>query len=209
MSLEDLNLDLNTIYECLIITINENSQPNIAPMGVLFDSTNTFVIQPYIKSDTFRNILKNRLLTIHFTKDPYLFTIGTLFQEELSSEDFVKIPGFDAYRLKKLDGNYLVADLVYEENIDIYRVKFKYKIIHTALNLVVIQPFTRAFSLLIEILIDASRVVAFSNDDENKKEIPALLQRINTHSEIIRRVSNETSIYITLLEKILNRINSE
>ena len=208
MPLEKLNLEENIIYECLVITTADNLQPNIAPMGIIFEKNNIIIIQPFIESDTFSNIMKKRIFTIHFTTDPYLFTISILFQEAFSSSDFKKIPNFDAFRLEKLEENFLIAELIEEVMKDKNRAKIKCKIIYTNFCPVVCQPFTRAFSLLVEILIDASRIVAFKDNKKHEEKIKALLERINHHSEIIHRVTNENSIYITLLEKILNRINS-
>ncbi|NHJ04600.1 MAG: DUF447 family protein [Candidatus Heimdallarchaeota archaeon] len=208
MSLRNIQLEQDIIYETIVTTYNEKLQPNAAPMGIFLNSENHVIIQPYFQSDTFENLNKNGTCMINFTYDPKLFTLSTLFQEELTKEEFIEIQDFNAPILKKCQNNFIALEVL-EKRIDKNSIKayFKCEIVKVNLEKDVIQPFTRAFSLLIEILIHSSRIVNFSEEIGKEEEIADLRNLINKHTETIRRVTQKDSIYNLLLEKIMKKIN--
>lgn len=208
MSLRNIQLEQDVIYETIVTTYNEKLKPNAAPMGIFLNSENHIIIQPYFQSDTFENLNKNGACMINFTYDPKLFTLSTLFQEELSKEEFIEIQDFNAPILKKCQNNFIALEVL-EKRIDkkSFKAYFKCEIVKVNLEKDVIQPFTRAFSLLIEILIHSSRIINFSKEIGKEEEIADLRKLINKHTEIIRRVTQKDSIYNLLLDKIMRKIN--
>ncbi|HUU78698.1 MAG TPA: DUF447 domain-containing protein [candidate division Zixibacteria bacterium] len=208
MSLRNIQLEQGIIYETIVATYDEKLKPNAAPMGIFLNSENRIIIQPYIQSDTFVNLNKNSACTINFTFDPKLFTLCTLFQKELLKEEFEEIQDFNAPILKKCQNNFIALEVL-EKSIEKNSLKayFKCKIVKFNLEKSVIQPLTRAFSLLIEILIHSSRIVNFTKEIVKEEEIADLRSLINKHAEVIRRVTQKNSIYNDLLDKILKKLS--
>jgi hypothetical protein len=98
-----------------VTTADKKGQPNAAAMGIIFGKDGRLTIKPYFSSDTFRNIKSTGIFAVNFTQDPALFTLATLFQNELTSSSFViskkeKIPV-----LRKCAGTYLMVKVLTEK----------------------------------------------------------------------------------------------
>ncbi|NHJ39752.1 MAG: DUF447 family protein [Asgard group archaeon] len=199
--------EFNVIYELIVSTYNQDGSPNASTMGIILDKNNNVIIKPFLDTDTCNNLLKNKECILNITNDPELFVISTLFQEEFNEKQFIKEKHVNAPLLKSCENNYIALQVISNEKIAPYRMSFHCKIINHKSELVKNKPFTRAFSSLIEILIHATRIIAFSkNPVKNYHVIKLLITQVKFHSNIIKRVSEKESNYQFLLEKVLTKL---
>ncbi|MHA1156291.1 MAG: DUF447 domain-containing protein [Candidatus Heimdallarchaeota archaeon] len=211
MSSKNLTLKPGVVYETIITTTDKKNKPNGAPMGILQDKDDYIIIRPYVQSDTFQNLWGSELAIINFTEDPKLFTYCTLFQDELPEDAFTHYKDDNGFVLSACKNNYLVVKIVEKKNEkDTERAYFKCQILESNFQLQTNSPFTRAFSLLIEILIHSSRLVFYSNSQNKPIELmDGLRKLIQEHTKVIKRVVPEDSVYLDLLEKIHCKLNFE
>ncbi|NHJ46821.1 MAG: DUF447 family protein [Asgard group archaeon] len=203
------SLEQNTIYEVIVSTYSDEKKPNAATMGIILDSNDYIVIKPFNETDTNKNLEKYKACIVNFTLDPTLFVNCSLFQEELTSSMFVKSDQIEAPLLLSCQENYLALIVEKIENISSIRKAFYCKVVHSNLKSSAIQPYTRAFTSLIEILIHSTRLIIFSeNIVKNKSKLLILKSFIIHHTELIRRITDENSIYQKLLNKIYTKISS-
>ena len=210
MNEKTFSMEPGIIYESIVTTSNMSNEVNAAPMGIYQDQENYIIIRPFTQSDTYQNLWAKEKAIINFTKDPALFTYCTLFQDELISDDFIKDDEGD-FILSNSQKQYLKVEVVEKKLLEnSERAYFRCKILKSELQIEDYQPFTRAFSLLVEILIHASRVTYFSTLDEQPLDlIQELQQSIVEHSKVIKRVVPTESIYCDLLRKILRKLKLE
>jgi len=211
MSSKNLTLIPGVVYETIITTTDKKNKPNGAPMGILQDKDDYIIIRPYVQSDTFQNLWDSELAIINFTEDPKLFTYCTLFQDELPEDAFSHYKDNRGFVLSVCKNNYLVVKILEKKNEkDTERAYFKCQILESNFQLQTYNPFTRAFSLLIEILIHSSRLVFYSNSQNKPIElIDSLRELIQEHTKVIKRVVPEDSVYLDLLEKIHGKLRFE
>jgi len=67
-------------------------------------------------------------------------------------------------------------------------------------------PYTRAFSLLVEMLIHASRIPPFEAQ-EDQSEVQILKQEIKKYAQIIQRVASTE--YPTIVDYVLKKVGLE
>ncbi len=208
MSSKNLSLLPGVVYETIITTTDRKNKPNGAPMGIHLDKDNYIIIRPFVQSDTFQNLWDNEQAIINFTEDPKLFTYCTLFQDELSEDTFTHCKNNNGFVLTACKNNYLVVKILEKKKKNTERAYFKCQVVESNFQLQTYNPFTRAFSLLIEILIHSSRLVYHSNSQNKSIElVNSLLKTIQEHTKVIKRVVPDGSIYLNLLEKIHHKIN--
>lgn len=210
MTLDSLAIIPNTIYEVILTTYDKSGIANAAPMGITFDNENNIIIRPFLQAKTFENLWENNECIINFTFDPELFVKATLFKEELLSCNFTKSRFVNAPVLFTEEDNHIAVKIKEKtKETEQERAVFIGEIVHSNLNPINLKPITRAFSSLIEILIHATRVIHFLKTDKDEspkfKELIALIEH---HADIIRRVTSEQT-YISLLEKVMMKINSK
>jgi len=211
MSLENLSIIPGVVYETIITTTDKKNKPNGAPMGIILDKDNFIIIRPFVQSGTFQNLWDSELAIINFTEDPKLFTYCTLFQDELLEDAFTYCKNHNGFVLSTCKNSNLVVKIIEKMNEkNTERAYFKCQIIESNFQLQALSAFTRAFSLLIEILIHSSRLVFYSTS-QNKpiKLIDNLGTLIQEHTKVIKRIVPDDSIYIDLLEKIHNKLGFE
>ena len=210
MSKKTFSMEPRVIYETIVTTSTMLNKVNAVPMGIYQDQDNNIIIRPFTQSDTYQNIWEKEKAVINFTNDPSLFTYCTLFQDELVADDFIKDIEND-FILTSSQNQYLKVEVVEKKLLEnSERAYFRCKITRSNFEITDYQPFTRAFSLLIEILIHASRVVYFSSLDEQPLDIlKELQQSILDHTKVIKRVVPPESIYRDLLRKILRKLEFE
>ncbi|NHJ32320.1 MAG: DUF447 family protein [Asgard group archaeon] len=196
------------IYEAIVTTYNQQKQPNAAPMGFTINEEKQVIIRSYNESDTYKNLQDQNECIVNITTDPDLFVKSTFFQE-LLDKNYIKSRVINAPILKDCKGNHLalkVIKIIDEKE----RGTFYCKIIDANLSKKLIQPYTRAFSSLIEILIHSTRVIHFSKiKGKNDPKVIHLKELIEYHSQIISRVTPENSSYRKYVEKILKKISQE
>lgn len=208
MKSKDLPFQTEIIYEAIVTTYNQQKQPNAAPMGFIINEEKQVVIRSYKESDTHKNLQDQNECIVNITTDPDLFVKSTLFQE-LLDENYIKSKVINAPILKDCKDNHLalkIVKIIAEKDRGI----FYGKIIDANLSKKHIQPYTRAFSSLIEILIHSTRVIHFSKiKGVNDPKIIHLKELIEHHSQIISRVTHENSTYQKYVEKIRKKVSQK
>jgi hypothetical protein len=194
------------IYEVIITTSNLDGSPNASPMGIVYDTKN-ITIKPFDDSDTSKNLIRNKFCVINLTSDPSLFTYSALFQEELTPNHFTTLNKIPVPILSACKDAFISLRVKEMKDIAPERKAFICEIEEQNVKQTVLLPYTRAFSSLIEILIHATRIVAFADDlERNRSNIKQLSYFIQHHKEIIKRITDENSIYQQLLYKIIAKI---
>lgn len=61
------------IYECVVSTVNEQGQPNVAPLGVRYAPEGIVVLMPFKPSTTLNNILATRHAALNIVTDTRVF----------------------------------------------------------------------------------------------------------------------------------------
>ncbi|MBK5114190.1 MAG: DUF447 family protein [Candidatus Heimdallarchaeota archaeon] len=206
---KDLPFQTGIIYEAIVTTYNQQNQPNAAPMGFAIDKEKQVIIRPYKESDTYKNLQEQKECIINITSDPDLFVKSTLFQDLLIDEFYIKSAMINAPILKACEGNHIALKAV-KITKEEERGIFYCEIIDANLSEEQVQPHTRAFSSLIEILIHSTRVIHFSRSKElNDSKVMHLRELIEHHSQIISRVTQKNSQYQKYVEKILIKISQK
>ena len=210
MSMKNLDLQTNIIYEVIITSINEKGTPNAAPMGIILTEDDKVIIKPYKQSQTCKNLLGSNECVANFCTDIDLFVRCSLFKKELIDNDFTSITNSNVPILKNCKNRYLLLRIdakkpEYERN----RTLFTCSIIDNNLVKKELPKINRAYNSLIEILIHTTRIMAFKDEIKRKEEIKILLNLIEHHSNIVKRTSSNASQYKKLLKKIQKKIEKE
>ncbi len=102
---EKFGIKFNYLYEILATSFSYNTSedsliPNTASMGIRLIKDNHFLIKPYPKTHTFKNLIKTRVITLNFVGDVYLYALASL-KDEKSSRISNKFP-LEYYKYKNL-----------------------------------------------------------------------------------------------------------
>jgi hypothetical protein len=183
--LKALNLKPGVIYEILCGTYDSKGVPNLAPMGTRLDTE--LVLTPYVTTQTYKNLEVTRCCSINFSEDAWIFAWACFEKERLrpylNMGKKVQCPVLnDALAIVECRIEKIVAISDKTRPLVICRP------IHVELQEKFV-PFTRAFSLLIEMLIHATRIAPFQDVGDLRK-VQELKQDILKCSQIIQRVSN-------------------
>ena len=75
------------ILEGIVVTTNEDGNPNISPMGPLIDdeAISRFLLRPFQTSKTYKNLKRTGVGVLHVTDDVSVFVDGVL-------RDFDRLP---------------------------------------------------------------------------------------------------------------------
>ena len=201
----DAFLQQRVIYETIVTTIDKENKPNAAPMGIYIDNDNFIIIKPFLESKTFENLWEQEKCVINISNDPRLFVLSALFKDELSEDSFISDKEFDIPILRQCKDSYFLVSVVQKDK-ELQKGYFKCKIKKKKLQPVNIFVFTRAFSLLLEILIHSTRIIEFRKVG-NSIEVDKLTKLVKEHASVIRRIPPQNSEYIILLEKILAKLS--
>jgi hypothetical protein len=127
----------------------------------------------------------------------------------LTDEFYFKSKIINAPILKGCKGNHIALKIIKEKGEE-ERGKFYCEIIKVELSKESTQPYTRAFSSLIEILIHTTRVIHFSKTSgPHDPKVKQLREFIEHHSQIISRVTNKDSQFRKYLVKIQEKISQK
>lgn len=63
----------DVIYECVVSTVNEQGQPNVAPLGVRYLPDGRVLLMPFKPSTTLNNILATRHAALNIVTDTRVF----------------------------------------------------------------------------------------------------------------------------------------
>ena len=122
--LDRLGFTKGNIIEIILTTFNLNGTINAAPMGVIRDQTNNFIIKPYKSSNTYRNLEKSKKACINTTNKPELFFV-TAFKE-INSNLFTQ-PTYQHLAIKEADAA-IHIEIIKEEDVNSERPSFYGKI---------------------------------------------------------------------------------
>jgi hypothetical protein len=200
--LKALNLKPGFIYEILCGTYSPNGVPNLAPIGLRLD--NELVLAPYVTTQTYKNLETTRCCSINFSEEAWIFAWACFEKERLQ-------PYLSAG--KKSQCPVLRGALAYVEckieqimtTTDKTRPLVICRPVHVELQ-EKFMPFTRAFSLLVEMLIHSTRIAHFEDLGDLRK-VQELKQDILKYSRIIQRVANTE--FPAIVDYILKQVGLE
>lgn len=184
----NLTITPGIIYEVLASTISRDSEPNIAPMGAVFDEgLRSFTLKPYLGTKTFKNLKDVGVGVLNLTRDPEAFVLGCLprlktkLLERLEPSRRVRAPrlrGAEAYI------EFEVSSVAVEGG----RAVITCKPLEIYLGEVRVEPLTRAVCALVEAAVSASRVKVFLGREAKLME---LLREMERAGRVVERVAPE------------------
>ncbi|MHA1211344.1 MAG: DUF447 domain-containing protein [Candidatus Heimdallarchaeota archaeon] len=203
-------IDTWTVYEAIVTTYNEDGSSNAATMGIIQTMSGEILIKPFKETDTHKNLVRANVCVINYSLDPELYVKSSLFQEEFSADEFIESKHVLAPILKVSQNNHIALEVLKrDETSEELKTIFVCKAKHYNYHHNKPAVFTRAFSSLIEILIHATRIIAFQDQPKKTDEIQNLRSLIEHYSKIIMKVTQKNSYYQVLLEKIQRKINQD
>jgi hypothetical protein len=164
------------IIECIVTTVNEQGEANVAPMGVTIGE-GEILIQPYRDSATFRNLVATGAAVVNLTDNCRLF-----------AESAVSNPPFPTFPAELVPSRVLIDACSYYECSVIHadttppRATFRCKIVKKGV-LREFVGFNRAKNAIIEAAILATRVRIL--------EVTTILQEYRRLSEIVQKTGGE------------------
>ncbi|MHA1220783.1 MAG: DUF447 domain-containing protein, partial [Candidatus Heimdallarchaeota archaeon] len=194
----------------IVTTYNQDGSPNAATMGVIHTLYGEVYVKPFKETDTHKNLLRTNVCVVNYSLDPELYVKSSLFQEEFSAIDFIESKHVHAPILKDCQNNNLALEVLSkDETSEQLKTTFVCKAKYVNMKHDRPSVFTRAFSSLIEILIHATRIIAFQNQPNRTDDILDLRALVDHHVKIILRVTQKDSYYQKLLGKIQRKINQD
>jgi len=200
--LKVLNLKPGFIYEILCGTYSPNGVLNLAPMGIRLDKE--LVLAPYVTTQTYKNLEATRCCSINFSENAWIFVWACFEKERLQ-------PYLDAGKKSQcpvLRDALAIVECKIEQIVatsDKTRPLVICYPVHVEIQKKFV-PFTRAFSLLIEMLIRATRITPFEDQGDLWK-VQELKQDILKYSRIIQRVANTE--FPVIVDYILKQVGLE
>lgn len=200
--LKTLNLKPGFIYEILCGTYSPNRVPNLAPMGIRLD--NELVLAPYVTTQTYKNLETARCCSMNFSENAWIFAWACFEKERL--QPYLSV-GKKSQCPVLLDALAIVECKIEQivTTSDKTRPLVICRPIHVELQDKFV-PFTRAFSLLVEMLIHATRITPFKDLGDLRK-VQELKQDILKYSRIIQRVANTE--FPAIVNYILKKVGLE
>ncbi|NLE06638.1 MAG: DUF447 family protein, partial [Crenarchaeota archaeon] len=193
----------------IVATYNSDGQPNAAPMGVSIIDEQHLTIKPFNSSTTLTNLKSSLSATVNLTSNIELF-YKTAFkkenQDEIPKEWFEDAKTINTPQLQLADAVIgvsveKISQLDSERSIVLCKVEF----IEAKAKLP--KGYCRAFAATIEAIIHATRIKAFSDQENKQENINKLVELINNCKEIINRTA-PNSKYSKILEDIETKIES-
>jgi hypothetical protein len=205
--LEDLGFSRGIIAEIILTTYNAGGQPNAAPMGVNLQDGQHFNVDLFNTSQTLQNIKANQSAVINIVKDIEMF-YRSAFKEanpdgKLPPEWFSKAQCVNAPKLQFADAIIEVSVEHMELNASKTRAVLKVELIKSVNKYP--QAFNRAFSLTLEAIINATRIITFLDDPKQQQQVAKLSEVIFEYRQIINRVS-PNSVYSAVMDDLTSRI---
>ena len=193
VALKALGFTEGNIVETIMVTENNDSTHNAAPMGVIY--RDGFIeVRPYRSSRSYHNMHNSDWASINITDDPILF-LKTAFKDELDYGLTVIngiLQGCDATVVLEKQEEFHVSDLQAGFRLKPTRVEITKK-----------EPmvFSRGRAEAIEAIIHATRVKVFQAQSRYEK-VDGLLKRINDCINVITRVSVDGSPEMQVVEEL-------
>lgn len=208
--LTDLGFLKSMIFEAIVSTYNQDGSPNAAPMGAIMQNQHTISLNIFNSSETNRNLKTNKCAVINFTNNIEVF-YKTTFKEanptgKLPHEWFEKAETVNAPKLQLSDATIDVS-VANMEPMGAEKTNFSCSIVKINVEKMYPQIYCRAMAITLEAIIHATRVKAFVNDEQQQKNVNALLQLIGNNNNVVNRVA-PNSMYATIMADLTKRIDS-
>ena len=150
------------IVETIFSTLNENDEPNFAPMGILWGEE-FFTVRPFRNTRTCRNLLANGYGVANLTDDVLAFVQSGLYKMELPFFPAKKVPGAVFQRTCSWSEAEVVA---HEVSTD--RAEIRCRVLHREQQKDFLG-FCRARNAIIEATILATRLALYSPETVSGK----------------------------------------
>ncbi|MCP8322153.1 MAG: DUF447 family protein [archaeon] len=207
-SLSDLGFIKNCVFEVIVSTYGINHVPNAAPMGIMTDDMQRFIMKPYTTSQTYRNIFLQKCAVINIISNSIIY-YKTAFKDanpdkRVPIDWFEKADLVDAPKLKNAD-TCIEVKAINIENKKRDRAKVLCEVVDIS-HIINIVPkaYCRANFALIESIIHATRINVFLSKDE-KEKVEGLIKLIKYYDTLVERVA-PSSVYSDIMKEILKRI---
>ncbi len=205
--LKKLNLIPHYIYETIVTTYNiEDKSPNAAPMGIIFLDETRVIISPFNSTKTYRNIVEYGCAVINFTYDLELFfeSAFSTTKPKLSLNYFNPAAKINAPRLNNSIVSIEFRSREIQKGKD--RSKITGDIITWEISAKPFHPINRGFTLVLESIIHATRIVSFKNDTEKVRNLKDLITEYQIIIEKVAPTGNYSKI-MTQIQKIIKNKN--
>lgn len=198
--LERIGITTEERYECIYTTISTEGVKNSAAIGLKYFGGDDIGCRIFEGSKTLENIQKTKRYVVNITNDPMIFTKSTIdkLPEEYYTDDT------DLAILRNA-GSYIIVNVTsideqkpektpIDNDQSIFMIKGKIE--KVVVNDESVKAFNRAFSGIIECLVNVSRYKIV--DDEKRQYY---MGRVIENDRMISRIGNEKSKEVMKLLK--------
>jgi hypothetical protein len=208
--LTDLGFLKGMIFETIVSTYNPNGTPNAAPMGATMQNPKTLSLNIFNTSQTSKNLTANKCAVINLTDNIDVF-YKTAFKEtnpngQLPQEWFQKNGDVNAPKLLLSDATIDVS-VAQTEPINAEKTNFSCNIEQITTEKTYPQVYCRAMPATLEAIVHATRVKAFTKDEQKKEQVGQLLEIIKNCNDVVNRTA-PNSVYSLVMADLLERIDS-
>ncbi|MDR0373463.1 MAG: DUF447 family protein [Nitrososphaerota archaeon] len=208
VQLSDFGFKKGVIYESIVSTLNPDSTPNAAPMGIKIQDEKHLSLNIFNTSATLLNLKAKKCAVINFTGDIEIFYKST-FKEanpngKVPAEWFVQADFVEAPKLR-------FADIIVEasamdfKQIGSEKTEITCRTEHITSEAKYPQLYSRAVALTIEAIIHGTRVKTCINNPQKQVDTAKLVEKIRDYADVVERVA-PNSIYTTVLNDLQKRI---
>ncbi len=113
---KSIGLKEDYLYEVLATTFSINNNkiiPNTACMGIRLIDDSSIKLRPYPNTSTYKNLRSNKLITLNFVDDIYLYSLASL--KDFKRSNNIKIfpeEFYDYYKLENKENIHLNSEMV-------------------------------------------------------------------------------------------------
>ncbi len=113
---KSIGLKEDYLYEVLATTFSINNNkiiPNTACMGIRLIDDSSIKLRPYPNTSTYKNLRSNKLITLNFVDDIYLYSLASLkdFKRSKNTKIFLE-EFYDYYNLENKENIHLNPEMV-------------------------------------------------------------------------------------------------
>lgn len=182
-------------YEVIITTIDNNGKSNAAPFGLRVLDGNEVFLRIFEGGITIKNIKEKEEFIVNVTTDPLMFTLATtntipdeyltrISNKTATNDELVYLTDADAYFICEVKN---LKEALREDEIKSSDVNYiKSEVIELNIKNKCVKPMNRAIHVLIEALVNYSRINIVDEDTQKY-----FLERFLESERIIKRVGNE------------------
>jgi len=208
VSLSQLGLSKDHVYETILSTCNADGKSTAAPMGIIPKSSRRFIIRIFKRTLTFKNLQRSRCGVVNLTSDPEIF-YKTAFKQtsglrSLRVKWFEKARTVKAPRLRSADANieFTVNKI---EDFDDLRSRVTCEAERIDFQRTLPTGYCRGAFAAIECIIHATRIQQYLSEGRlgHAKNLIAL---VNHYKDLAERVS-PSSKYVSIIRQICSQID--